>query len=138
PGTAPTVVAEGVERSLMDVVHDAGADFDADLNGPDGADGPEHRRWGRRVDSLRHRRRLRRRLAAVLAVVGVVGIIAGSSPARSPSPPSHRVIRPTSLSPTASSAATTARSSDRSARTGRFPLPHSPVNPGVPSMHGNT
>jgi hypothetical protein len=60
----------------MDVVHDAGADLDADADDPDG---PEHGRWARHVDSLTRRRRLRRRLAALLAIAGVVAIIAGLS-----------------------------------------------------------
>ena|GEM_PF-5268477 len=69
----PTVVAEGVEQRLMDVMHDADGDLDADL------DDAEHGRWERHVESLRRRRRLRRRLAAVLAVAGIVAIIVGLS-----------------------------------------------------------
>jgi hypothetical protein len=57
----------------MDVMHDAEGDLDADF------DDGEHGRWERHVDSLRRRRRLRRRLAAVLAVAGVIAIIVGLS-----------------------------------------------------------
>src|SRR5438128_2263253 len=71
--------AEGVERSLMDVVtagtpRTPGPDVDAD----DG-DSPGEGRWARHIDSRRRRRRLRRRLAAVLAAAGIVAIVAGLS-----------------------------------------------------------
>ncbi len=78
----PTVVAEGVERRLMDAAtagtprtpgHAEDELDDGDL------DDAEHGRWARHVESLQRRRRLRRRLAAVLAVGGIVAIIVGLS-----------------------------------------------------------
>jgi len=90
----PTVVAEGVERRLMDVMHDA----EGDLDGDDLADA-EHSRWERHVESLRRRRRLRRRLAAVLAVAGIVAIIVGLSwhPGRHADGTGHRQSQPVTV-----------------------------------------
>jgi hypothetical protein len=61
----------------MDVVHDAGTDVDLDID--DFGDPPDEGRWARHLDSVRRRRRLRRRLAAGLAAAGVVALIAGLS-----------------------------------------------------------
>jgi hypothetical protein len=75
------MVAEGVERSLMDAVttetprtpgDDAGTDVDADDF--DGARRPG--RWARHLDTRRQRRR---RVAAVMAAAGVIAIILGLS-----------------------------------------------------------
>jgi hypothetical protein len=66
------MAAEGVEQSLMDVMHDA--DTDADFSGGDGHSGAEHGRWARHLDS---RRRLRRRLAVGLAAAGVIAVVVG-------------------------------------------------------------
>jgi hypothetical protein len=77
------MVAEGVERSLMDVVtsgtprtpgHDADAGSDVDVDGSDGAPGPGRR--ARRLDNRRHRRL---RMAAVMAGAGMIAIIVGLS-----------------------------------------------------------
>jgi hypothetical protein len=64
------MVAEGVERSLMDVMHDAGPD--ADAGSLDDAADPG--RWARHLDG---RRRFRRRLAVGLAAAGVTAIVVG-------------------------------------------------------------
>ena len=74
-GVAPAMVAEGVERSLMDLMHDAGPRADASADGRNLHTGSEHSRRAR----FNQRRRLRRRLAASLAVAGVIAIVAGLS-----------------------------------------------------------
>jgi hypothetical protein len=68
------MVAEGVERSLMDLMHDA--DPDADFSEGEGDSGAEHGRWARHLDS---RRRFRRRLAVGLAAAGVAAVVVGLS-----------------------------------------------------------
>jgi hypothetical protein len=66
------MVAEGVERSLMDGFTD-----DADSRGDEPTGDPGgNGRWARHVDG---RRRLRRRVAVGLAAAGVVAIVAGLS-----------------------------------------------------------
>jgi hypothetical protein len=68
------MVAEGVERSLMDLMHDA--DSDADFLEGEGHSGDGHGRWARHLDN---RRRFRRRLAVGLAAAGVIAVVVGLS-----------------------------------------------------------
>ena len=79
------MVAEGVERSLMDLLT-TGTPRTPGLSAGPSADGPadgrnvhHHPDGSRRGRHLGQRRRLRRRVAAGLAVAGVVAIVVGLS-----------------------------------------------------------